>query len=66
MLSQWTGELVGKLHLHGITQLELANELGYSPEYVSSVLNGKRSPKEAEQKFNDAFIRIISRGEIEV
>lgn len=54
MPAQWTGEIVGKMHLHRISQVQLADALGYTPEYVSTVLNGKRSPKDAEARFRAA------------
>lgn len=54
MPAQWTGDVVGKMHLYGISQVQLANALGYTPEYVSAVLNGKRTPKDAENRFRTA------------
>lgn len=54
MPAQWTAEIIGKMHLFGISQVQLAAELGYTPEYVSTVLHGKRSPKEAETRFRAA------------
>lgn len=39
---EWTGEVVGKLHSLNSTQIELALYCGYTPEYLSSVLNGKK------------------------
>lgn len=51
MPAQWTGEIVGKMHLLEISQVQLADALGYTPEYVCAVLNGKRNPKDAEARF---------------
>lgn len=39
---EWTGEVVGKLHVLNSTQIELAMVCGYAPEYLCSVLNGKK------------------------
>lgn len=42
MSSDWTAEVVGRMHTAGITGLMLAQESGYSNSYVSTVLNGKK------------------------
>lgn len=59
MPAQWTAELISKMHAHRITQLALAQQLGYTPQYVSTVLNSKRDPAGAEQKFNSAVDALI-------
>lgn len=60
MLAQWTGELIGKLHNHQITCKELAAKLGVHEKYVSAVLNCKKTPKDAEQRFNAALDELIA------
>lgn len=60
MLAQWTGEVVGKMHIYGVTAKELARHLGYHEKYVSAVLNGKRSPEGAEIGFKAALDEIIA------
>lgn len=59
MPAQWTAELISKMHAHRITQIELAKKLGYTPQYVCAVLNGKREPEAAEHKFNTALDELI-------
>ena len=59
MPAQWTAELISKMHAHRITQLALAQRLGYTPQCVSTVLNSKRDPAGAEQKFNSAVDALI-------
>ena len=59
MPAQWTGEIIGKLHLNNITAKELSAQLGYNPKYVSTVFNGHRNPKKAEQKFRQALDELI-------
>ena len=49
MTQEWTGRVVGLLHTHRITQAELAFELGLTAQYVSMVLNGKKSSKGMSQ-----------------
>lgn len=61
MPAQWTGELLCKMHVEKVLKQELAECLGYTPEYVSAVLNGKREPKNAEEKFNSAFEELINK-----
>lgn len=60
MPAQWTAEIIGKLHLHSISQVRLAAAMGYTPEYVSAVLRGHRTPKGAEQRFRAALEELIA------
>lgn len=60
MPAQWTGELIGKMHNAGIKKKELAAHLGLHEKYVSAVLNGKDNPKNAEQRFNDAYTSLVA------
>ena len=59
MPAQWTGDLVGKMHCNHITKKRLAEELGFTVEYVSMVLNGHREPENAEKRFNEAVDKLI-------
>lgn len=61
MPAQWTADLLGKMHLAGVTAKELAAEAGWHPKYLSVVLNGHREPKGAEQTLSAAFERIVNR-----
>lgn len=60
MLAQWTGDIVGKMHLYRITKKQLAEKLGFSAEYVSMVLNGRKHPKGAQCLFNSALDELIT------
>lgn len=60
MPEKWTGEIVADLHVYGITREELANKLNYHPKYVINVLNGKRTPKNAERVFRAALDELIA------
>lgn len=60
MPAQWTADVIGIMHLNGIAKKQLAIELGVTPEYVSMVLNGHRTPKNAEQTFRAAVDRLSS------
>lgn len=59
MPAQWTGEIIGKMHVHNITAKQLSAFLGYNPKYVSAVLNGKRAPKNAPKKFKEALEKAV-------
>lgn len=61
MPESWTGDLIGRMHNACVTYDELGAELGIGKAYVSVVLNSRRKPANAEQRFNDAFNRIIER-----
>ena len=67
MLDKWTGTVVSKMHVYEITQQELADELGVTKGYVSSVLHQKVTPKNAKQRVTAALDAILARktGEIE-
>lgn len=58
-IPKWTGELIGKMHNNKVFKLELAEHMGLSVEYVSMVLNGRRTPPDAEERFNKAVDEII-------
>lgn len=58
MPAQWTGELIGEMHLKGITAKQLAAEAGWHPKYLSAVLNGHRTPKNAEETLRQAMLRL--------
>lgn len=60
MPAQWTAEVIGKMHLHHITAKRLSAHLGYHPKYVSAVLNGRRTPQNAEEVFRRAVDELSS------
>lgn len=60
MPAQWTGELIGKMHIAKITSKELASYMGKNPKYVSQILNGHYCPKKAEKEFNKAFNELLA------
>lgn len=60
MKDKWTGDAAAIMHVHEISALALAEELGWNPKYLSTVLNCKRRPKNAESLVMDALQRIVS------
>ena len=63
---KWTGNLVGLMHDNKISKKMLADELGYSREYVSLVMNEHRNPAGADLKFNEAVMIIVKRNNGEI
>lgn len=55
MRAQWTGEIVGEMHIKNVSAKDLAKVLGWNPKYLSAVLNGHREPKNAERIIRDAL-----------
>ena len=60
MPAQWTAEVIGEMHLKGVTAKQLAAAVGWHPKYLSQVLNGRVNPKGAEQKMRNALAQIDS------
>lgn len=60
MPAQWTADLIGEMHLAGVTAKRLAKEVDWNEKYLSAVLNGHKSPKGAEEKLRAALARIVS------
>ena len=60
MPAQWTADVIGQMHLFGITGKQLATVAGWNPKYLSQVLNGHVTPKRAEEKLKEALNIIIA------
>lgn len=58
MPEQWTAEIIGEMHLCGVTSKQLAEAAGWNPKYLSTVLNGHRAPKGAELHLRNALKRL--------
>ena len=56
----WTGDAVAMMHVYDISAVELAKKIGWNPKYLSSVLNCKRRPKEAESIILTALHEMIN------
>lgn len=65
MPAQWTGTIVGEMHLNGITGIMLAAELDWHPKYLSQVLNSSEPPKSARKKIEAALRRLIEQNGVE-
>mgnify|MGYP000768055598 FL=1 len=60
MPAQWTAEVVGDMHLNGITAKQLAVAIGWNPKYLSQILNGHVMSKHAEAKVRAALQTLIA------
>lgn len=58
MLDKWIGEVVGEMHIHRISNNQLAEHLGVTPEYISMVLNGHREPAGIKDRLRKAIDEI--------
>lgn len=43
-MENWIADAVGKMHVHGIKQSDIAKAYGCSREFINRVLNGKVQP----------------------
>ena len=59
----WTGELIAKMHISGVTRQELADELQCTKAYVTMILNGFRNPDNAQERLNSAFEAVLQKRE---
>lgn len=60
MPEKWTGDVVGAMHVAGITAKQLAQKMGVNEKYLSAVLNSKKNPKNAENKCKAALSELIA------
>ena len=55
----WIGEVIGKMHIHNITQKQLAEYVGVRRDYLNKILNGKKEPKGMRERIQTALNTII-------
>lgn len=65
MPAQWTGRIVGEMHINNVTGKMLAAEVEWNEKYLSQVLNSENPPRNAEEKLMGALRRIIDRKQAE-
>ena len=63
-IDKWTGRLIGKMHNNCVTNDDIAAELGVTKSYVSMVLNCRRKPPNARERFETAVDEIIKRKQV--
>lgn len=55
MLDSWIAEVVGRMHIAGISNRELAEKSGYAYTYVSEILHGKRGDDRTQKRILEAL-----------
>lgn len=50
MLEDWTADVVGRMHKSRITGLQLAEKVGITNAYLSTVLNGHKGTESTKVK----------------
>lgn len=58
MPAQWTGEVIGEMHLAGISKKEVAKELGVTTAYVCMIFKGERNPSGVEARVREAVAKL--------
>lgn len=58
MPEKWTADLIGEMHMAGITAKQLAAEAGWHEKYLSAIMNGHKNPRGAEGKLRAALCRL--------
>lgn len=58
MLDSWIADVVGRMHIAGITSKRLAAECGYAESYLSTVLHGKKGNSTTQKNIVDALARL--------
>lgn len=60
-MEKWIAEVVGKMHIHKISQSDLADCYGCSREFINRILNGAIAPpKEAKERIEQSIDRLIA------
>ena len=59
----WQAEIWALMKDNGVSRSDLARAAGCTPEYVSMVLNQRRNPAGAENKFRAARQKLLDKKE---
>lgn len=59
MLPIWTGEVVGTMHIYGITTKELAGRMGIDCTYLSALLHDRRKTATSQQRILETLQAMI-------
>lgn len=58
LIGEWTAEVVGRMHLAGVTGKQLAEECGVTNSYLSTVLHGKKGDEATQRRILEALERL--------
>lgn len=59
-MSDWVAIAVGKMHVNKISYADLGKKMGYTREYVTMLLNGKKEPDGIGERILLAIDEIIA------
>lgn len=59
MLDNWIADVVGRMHVAGITGQQLAKECGYNSAYLSMVLNGNKGVEKTRRRICESLSFLI-------
>jgi transcriptional regulator with XRE-family HTH domain len=59
-MEPWIAEVVGKMHVHKISQDAIAERVGVRREHINKILNGKIAPKGAAERITVAVDELIA------
>jgi len=55
MPDDWSSTIVAQMHSKRVTGKKLAELTGYTPQYISQVLNGHKDTSQARAKIQEAL-----------
>lgn len=58
-MENWIANAIGEMHVNGIKQEDVAKKMGVRRDYLNKILNGKKSPANAETRIMTAISDII-------
>ena len=58
-MEKWIAGVVGKMHIHSITQTELAEKVGITRVFLNRVLNGKEKGSNMKERITAALDELI-------
>lgn len=59
MVEPWAADVVAKLRLVGMTQKDFAKQCGYTAEYLSQILRGKKDTPKSKQVISDELNKLL-------
>ncbi len=59
-MDNWIAVAIGKMHINDIKQDEVASKMRIRRDYLNKILNGKKTPKDAETRIMSAIDEIIA------
>lgn len=54
-MEEWIADVIGKMHIHKITQTMLAERIGIRRDYLNKILAGAIRPKGARSRIESAL-----------